>query len=232
MALALFVGERSATARPALDLLAQQLGDARAGLVRNYHAALVAGGVHLRLPLLEIAVPALRQTPERQLEYLLELGRRLIEIDNRVDLHEFCLYRTLRHTLGQAVAPAGRSTPRASRQAVRDAAIELLAVVADAGHSSDNARRTRVSVPAPPIFGDWAANATFAPPERRVEKLERCLDVLQRMNNAARRSMVEALAAAAGDDDRLNVAEAELLRTVCATLDCPLPPLPPPASVS
>ena len=45
------------------------------------------------------------------------------------------------------------------------------------------------------------------------------------LNGAGRERLVTALAATAAFDGRLAVAEAELLRAVCATLDCPLPPI-------
>ena len=42
---------------------------------------------------------------------------------------------------------------------------------------------------------------------------------------AAKEMLVEALVDAVSQDQRVNVAEAELLRTVCAVLHCPLPAL-------
>jgi tellurite resistance protein len=41
----------------------------------------------------------------------------------------------------------------------------------------------------------------------------------------AKQMMVEAVTAAASHDGRISVAEAELLRTICAVLHCPLPPM-------
>ena len=37
--------------------------------------------------------------------------------------------------------------------------------------------------------------------------------------------MVEAITAAVSHDGRVSVAEAELLRTICGVLHCPLPPM-------
>jgi len=37
--------------------------------------------------------------------------------------------------------------------------------------------------------------------------------------------LVEAVTAAIGNDGRISVAEAELLRTICGVLHCPLPPM-------
>ena len=48
---------------------------------------------------------------------------------------------------------------------------------------------------------------------------------LNSLNPAAKQTMVEAVTAAVGHDGRLSVSEAELLRTVCGVLHCPLPPM-------
>ena len=56
----------------------------------------------------------LRLRPPAQLEYLVELAGRLIDVDGQVDLYEYCFYRVLRISLGQAVNPALSPGPRRS----------------------------------------------------------------------------------------------------------------------
>jgi hypothetical protein len=51
----------------------------------------------------------------------------------------------------------------------------------------------------------WPQRDALAPPEKQV--------------------LIEAITAAIGHDGRIRVAEAELLRTVCGVLHCPLPPM-------
>ncbi len=224
LTLALFIDPRVENSASAFELLTQQLGEQRSNLVRNYYAELAEGSSQWRLPLLEIAFPALRQTPEQRLDYLLELSQRLIELDGKVALQEFCLYRILKLNLGNARQPSSRPKADASRDDVRAAALELLAIVAEQGNPNDSARRAAFSAGAA-LFGAWAETAEYRSVTNPVQAARQALDVLQRMNNAARRSMVEALAAAISSDRQLSVSEAELLRAICASLDCPLPPL-------
>ena len=56
-------------------------------------------------------------------------------------------------------------------------------------------------------------------------ELDQCLDILQQINIAGRASLLQAVIAAVSQDGQLTVAEAELLRAVCATLELPLPPI-------
>jgi tellurite resistance protein len=55
--------------------------------------------------------------------------------------------------------------------------------------------------------------------------LEAVWPALNRLNPAAKQMMVEAVTAAVSHDGRVSVEEAELLRTVCSVMHCPLPPM-------
>ena len=66
----------------------------------------------------------------------------------------------------------------------------------------------------------WAAEARFS----HVE-LDRQLDLLTALNGDGRQMLVEAVTTVVMFDRQLTVAEGELLRAVCASLECPLPPI-------
>ncbi len=210
-----------------LRLVEDRMGAERCKLVREYFDELKETDVVFRLPLLEVAFPALKQRPEPHLTYLLDLASRLIEADGRIDLHEYCLYRLMSVNIGQSLDPArGRRARKAPRRDVRQAAIDLVAVLAEQGHETDEARR-RAFDAGKALLGNWAGDEPFEPKSRDVTTrvIDHSLDVLLRLNGDSRRRLVEAISAAAADDGRLTIAEAELIRIVCASLDCPLPPL-------
>ena len=48
---------------------------------------------------------------------------------------------------------------------------------------------------------------------------------LDALDPLAKQAMVEAVTDAISSDGRVSVAEAELLRTICGVLHCPLPPM-------
>ena len=48
---------------------------------------------------------------------------------------------------------------------------------------------------------------------------------LDALDPLARQALVEGIAATIAHDNRVTVAEAELLRTICGVLRCPLPPM-------
>ena len=65
----------------------------------------------------------------------------------------------------------------------------------------------------------------YAPPVEGVLALATVCPVLDALAPDAKQALVEAVTAAVSHDGRLRVAEAELLRTVCGVLHCPLPPM-------
>jgi hypothetical protein len=71
----------------------------------------------------------------------------------------------------------------------------------------------------------------IVPPEW-PRRLWAALTQLEKLQPLAKRRLVEALVVTISHDQQLTVAEAELLRTVCAVLNCPLPPLLPRAVVA
>jgi Zn-dependent protease with chaperone function len=209
-----------------LHIVEEQLGAERATLVRTYLRELDGLGPRYRLPLLEIAFPMLRARPRTQMEFLLELVRRLIETDGRVDLGEFCMYRVLASHLSQAADPvADKAGNRVPRKKARRAALEVIRIVANQGNE-DPAAREHAYQAGMSVFGDWAGKQEISvEDEHTVAVLDRSLDILRRMNSAGRKSLLQAVSNTITHDGKLNLREAELLRAICASLDCPLPPL-------
>jgi Zn-dependent protease with chaperone function len=228
LAVALVLDRNGPHLQRQLGIATEQLGTDRTALVKRFHAELLDAGEAYRLPLLEVALPALKNRPAPQLQYLLSLIRRLIETDGDVDLYEFCFYRILASNLGAAAGPSSAaSEPRASKAAVRRAALSLLAIIAAAGHRETAARRDAYMA-ALAHFGNWAATAgarELPDVAHSVKELDATLDVLARTAMAGRRSLVQAVTTTIEHDRKITLREAELLRAICATLECPLPPL-------
>ena len=177
----------------------------------------------MRLPLAALAFPALRGNPRPQLQQLLQTIEALVHMDGGVSLFEYCLARLLRSQVVEALDPAAHV--RFGRRRVGAVQREfslLLSVVAQAGH------------PGQPVQAAQAYAAglqrvvagqqmVYQPPADGVRALETVWPVLDGLEPLAKQLVVESLVAAVSHDGRIKVAEAELLRTVCGVLHCPLP---------
>lgn len=209
-----------------LSLVQEQLGQQRTEFVRRFYEDLLACGAEFRLPLLEIAFPALKLRPKLQLSYLVSLTARLIEVDGQIDLYEFCFYRIMMSNLGRAIDPVGkRQATRSRRSELRPAAAQLIRILADYGNDNDAARQASFET-GMAMLGSWAQGEEFrSNRDDTVTILDRSLDVLLGLNSKGQETLLRAVSATAAHDGVLSVAEAELIRAVCATLNYPLPPI-------
>lgn len=209
-----------------LRLIEDKLGAARVALVRRYVDALHDIGPLYRMPLLEIAFPELKQRPTPRLEFLLDLVQQLIELDGTIDLREYCYYRIISRHLETAVAPSiDGSENRVGKSDARAAAVMLLRIVADYG-SNDVTESAAAFNAGIAVFGAWAGDdMPMYEGSETVAKLDQALDALSRINTAGRQSLIEAVTKTVSHDGKLTATEAELLRAICASLDCPLPPI-------
>lgn len=226
LTLALTIDREVTHAHSQLRFITEQVGAERGELVRRFAAQVGQIGAEYRLPLLEIAFPALKKGPEQQREYFLDLVKRLIELDGVVDLYEYCFYRVLSSAFERASDPSGRHKGnRAGKKEIRQAAINLVMTVAHHGHTARD-ERVRAFRAGVAEFGKWASDADYEDKKlETVPLLDRSLNVLKRMNTAGSKSLLQALAKTISHDGKVSAAEAELLRAICASLDCPLPPI-------
>ena len=209
-----------------LTLTEERLGAERAQLIRQYYDQICSIGAKYRLPLMEIAFPALKRRPFPQLSYLIDLTQRLIDIDGETDLYEYCYYRILIGNLGQAVDPSARQKHRRGiREPVRRAAVDLLQIIAKHGHE-DPGEAKRAFDAGVASFGKWGGQFEFDGNSRAsVTVLDQSLDILLALNSDGKQMLLEAITVVVMSDKTLSVTEAELIRAICASLDCPLPPI-------
>ena len=225
LALALVLHAEPAARQRQLALLQSRIGEARTRRVERLHEDSAALGPLYRLPLLELAFPALKDRPQAQLAFLVDLGEELTTLDGGLDFYEYCFTRTLRGHLSEALAPraeARRQGTDIGRRSARTAVQRLLATLAAHGARSEEASRRAYEAGVATLDGDWPP---YSPPADWQRQLDASLQVLRQLSGRARRRVVVALIAVIRHDRRTTLAEAELLRAVCAMLDCPLPPL-------
>jgi len=205
--------------------IAARLGDDIAGHAVRIHQQLTAE-LHpmLRLPLAALAFPVLRLRPRPQLDAFMDTVHALVHADGQVSLFEYCLGRLLTVQVRESLDPSryarfGRRKPGS----VRNEFAILLAVVAQAGHPD------RASAQHAYLAGLQRVlprdHLPYAPPPVGVLALDAVWEPLDALDPLAKQAMVEAVTAAVSHDGRVSVAEAELLRTICGALHCPLPPM-------
>jgi Zn-dependent protease with chaperone function len=194
-----------------------------AGEVRALGAQL--GDLHplQRLPLAAIAFPQLRRRPRPWLVRYIACLDEIAHLDGVVQLAEYCLLRMLRTQVSDALDPSSGGGAGSRRLAESKAEIAgLLAVLAQSGHADNESARRAYLAGILAVFPTGAPN--YAPPAAWAQALDRAWPVLDRLNPPSKALLLEGLVKTIGHDGRFALGEAELLRTICAALHCPLPP--------
>lgn len=178
----------------------------------------------MRLPLAALAFPALRRQPRPRLEELTTALNRLMLADQRISLAEYCLAKLVQVQVISALNPAAAfRRPKTRLARCRNEVRALFALVARGGNS-DQAEAQRAFQLA--IEEVWPGRAMgYELPEDWPRALDQALATLDRLSPSGKQLVVRGLARAISADGTVTLAEAELLRVVCAALHCPLPPL-------
>lgn len=176
-----------------------------------------------RLPLAQLAFPALRRLPRPQLQTFLIGLNELIQADGEVRLEEYCLVKLIAVQVMDALDPSrARPTGSTKLSTCASEAADAIAIVAEYGADNDADAERAYLVGMNEALPDDIA--PYAQREEWMAALDRALPILDTLTPAGKELLVRGLTAAIGADGKVSVTEAELLRTICAALHCPLPP--------
>lgn len=179
-----------------------------------------------RLPLLDLAMPALRQMSPRQHWAFRAEVEGLMIADQRLSLFEYTLRCVLHRHLDAQFLPQRRTRPvHSSPQKLAHPVATVLALLAWEGQPEpDQAARAFDTGMRSYIGGDHTHRL---PPreECSLAEFDAALQTLDQSVPAIKRRIVVACAACILANRQVTVREAELLRAICDTLDCPLPPI-------
>jgi hypothetical protein len=178
----------------------------------------------LRLPLASLAFPVLRLRPRPQLDAFMDTVFAVVNADGEVSLFEYCLGRLLQVQVRESLDPARHAGfGRRKLNDVRSEVATLLCVVAQAGHAgAADAQRAYLAGMQRVLPRDHLPYLARA---NGVLALDPVWEPLDALDPLAKQALVEGITGAISHDGRINVAEAELLRTICGVLHCPLPPM-------
>ena len=210
------------------------LHERRVEFVRERVGATMANGVQeaaavtgtlapmLRLPAVLQLIPALRALPLAERAHLVATLKELMRFDGGLSVFEYALEKLVI----RALLPLESTRNPHGTLALDDAADSLgvvFAVLARQGARTHEAARQAYEAgiapllprhrPAYHVIGDW------------VPLFDRALEQLCQLKVAAKQLLIEGLVRAIAHDESLAPTEAELLRAICAVLECPLPPV-------
>jgi Zn-dependent protease with chaperone function len=171
------------------------------------------------LSLAELAVPAIKAQPQKARDaFLAELTAR-VEADRRVTLKEFVLLTFLRQRLREGAGQPIATRFRKVEEVAEDLRVVLSLAARAAGERAGEAFAKGAAVLA------VGAREPLEPQALTAERIAASLERLRHLAPFAKPGVLKSCVEAAGADGVFRLAEAELVRMVAATLDCPMPPV-------
>lgn len=171
----------------------------------------------LCLPLVELALPALKQQSPGQYSVFKKAVIKMIKADKKVSLGEWALYRILTQNLEP-------SSPANGRLGIKDCQRQcqnLFAALAIAGHT-DSKPQEQALAQAGNVLG---LELAFSEKKPTLNDLDASIEMLKLIKPLQKPKLLKALMACIQADGQVTIKEAELFRAIADSLDCPVPPL-------
>ena len=179
----------------------------------------------LRLPLVELAVPALRLLSATQFRSFVGSLQELAQADGQRSVFEYALQRLLMRRLVSDLGKRRRTPSYSDDAQLERDGDTLLSALAWAGAANPAAAQRAFEAGAQRLLTPGAAGLGLMPAEDAgFGTLDAALDRLPGAPLRLRLILVDACAHVALADGTVTAEQAQLLRSVADALDCPIPP--------
>jgi len=178
-----------------------------------------------RLPLVNLALPALRQLRSDEFAQFSRTLQWLIESDRQIDLFEFVLQKIIRRHLESHFNKTRPPTTQyySIKPLVPDGSVVLTALAnVSSGDPAEVEKAFRAGAPyLRSTDGDWRLLSREA---CGLTEIDAALNRLALAVPQIKKNLIVACVHVVGADGVIQEREAELLRAIADTLDCPIPP--------
>ena len=176
-----------------------------------------------RLPLVDLAIPALKRASPQQYARLRPIVDALVSADGKVDLFEYCL-RTVLFSYLDVFFGVKKTAGTHSKtlDAVAGPLAVVLSTLAYVGQSDPAAVDRAFQSAVQTLPGKMAI---LPKPQCTLQTFDAALTKLADSDPNLKRQILAAVTACIAADGRVTVDEGELLRAIAAVLSCPVPPV-------
>ncbi len=219
--LALVLSHDPAVRERQQETVSRMIGGERGARVQVVFATVRDLDPRVRLPAVQALFPRLRTLADRERSDLGTLLNRVAMADGRMDMFEFCVARLaslwVRESATRRHPPARRTLADCGESVGR-----LMGVLAWHGAEGDAHVAGQAAAAGLALLG-MRPSMPVEPPADWPPRLWKAFDELDALAPQDKRDLVTAMATVTLHDRVVRPAEADLLRTACALLHCPLP---------
>ena len=182
------------------------------------------------IALIDLSIPALRRLTPDEYHRFTGILDALIASDQQMDLFEFMLQRVLRRHLDRWFRIVMPAKPRfRSFQQLLPELETVLSAVSGIGARTPEQAAEALSAGQNMLAGH-AVYLTLQPRPASLDEVASALEKFDAAVPLVKKQLLMTCAAVASQDGHITSEEAEMLRAIADTLDCPMPPLTAPAN--
>jgi Zn-dependent protease with chaperone function len=181
---------------------------------------------HAHLPIVNLALGTLRHLTAEQFKQFSQTLEWLIASDGKVELFEFVLQKIIMHHLAPQFGQTCGTVVQyySIKPLVPDCAV-LLSALANVSSSDAGEIQKAFEAGAPYLRSPDNGGLNLLPGEQcGVNQIDAALNRMAQASPLIKKNLLEACVHVVGADGVILEAEAELLRAIADTLDCPMPP--------
>lgn len=178
-----------------------------------------------KLPLAELALPALKLLSPVQYQDFKTLLHQLVRMDKQVSFFEFMLQKIVQKHL-DFLLPTRHKKVISHHFPWQQEARVLLSAIARIGANTETRANQAFEKGWKIVAEENQMNQTLLPSEEsNLAKLNAAIDRLANLPPTIKKKVILAIATAISSDEMIKSEEGELLRAICSIWECPVPPL-------
>ena len=222
--LALLIDEDVRIQREQYHVLDDVIGELHTSNVKQVHSTVAELAGTQTLPLIDLALPTLREMTAEQYQRFKQCIQQLVSADNKVDLREWIIQRVVVQHLdeqyGHRNKPVAKYFVLGSAKHASELMLSLLAYLEhkdpqQAQQAFDAAKRS------------VGAGALAMLPKEAISlnSLNDAMDELELLKPPIKKRFLQACVTCISHDGEVAIEAYELTRAIASCLDCPMPPV-------
>jgi Zn-dependent protease with chaperone function len=226
---ALLLSDDEAVRSKQLDELAAATSAAVCQETMRVWPEVQAVATRAKLPLVDLALPGLRHMSPAQFQQFRAALQKLVASDGEIDLFEYVLQKIVLRHLEPYFMPARKSVVQyySLKPLAADCAV-LLSALAYVGQDEPDRIQGAFERGAQPLSHNAQVPLELVPQDTcELEHVDAALNRLALAVPQIKKNLLNACAQTVAADGVIQETEAELLRGIADTLECPMPPLIP-----
>ena len=188
------------------------------------HTILMTIGREYYLPLVSLAMPALRSCSAEQVKRFIGCVNRVMRVDNHVSLFEWCLMTVIKTSIASLVTSFNPRL-KADRK-IAQLHIQVRVILSLLAHAESSTESERIQTYESALnYLQMPIGVPYTPYDLRFEVVDNALGQLDRLNPMDKQRLISACLVIIQQNKTITIEELEVFRAIATALHSPLPPV-------